>query len=105
MDTQFKKGVLELCVLSLINKKDYYGYEIVQSLAQYISVNEGTIYPILRRLTNENYFSSYIKISDSGPARKYYTMTSSGKKKFKESMEEWNNFHNSVNKLLKEIGD
>ena len=46
MNTQFKKGVLEICVLALIHKKDMYGYEIVQNISKVIEVNEGTIYPI-----------------------------------------------------------
>ena len=54
MNTQFRKGVLEICVLTLISKKDMYGYEIVQNISKVIEVNEGTIYPILRRLTIES---------------------------------------------------
>ena len=53
MNTQFRKGVLEICVLTLISKKDMYGYEIVQNISKVIEVNEGTIYTILRRLKKE----------------------------------------------------
>ncbi len=60
MNTQFRKGVLEICVLALISKKDMYGYEIVQNISKVIDVNEGTIYPILRRLTKDEYFETYI---------------------------------------------
>ena len=56
MDTQFKKGVLELLVLLFASKKDRYGYELVEEISKVVNVNEGTIYPILKRLTNENYF-------------------------------------------------
>ena len=80
MNTQFRKGVLEICVLTLISKKDMYGYEIVQNISKVIEVNEGTIYPILRRLTKEGYFETYILESNEGPARKYYKITDSGKK-------------------------
>ena len=58
MNTQFRKGIIEMCVLALIAKKDMYGYEIVQSIAEYTDINEGTVYPILRRLTKEEYFSA-----------------------------------------------
>ena len=71
MNTQFRKGVLEICVLTLISKKDMYGYEIVQNISKVIEVNEGKIYPILRRLTKEGYFETYILESNEGPARKY----------------------------------
>ena len=61
MVTQFKKGVLELCVLSLISKKDCYGYEIVEVISRAIEVSEGTIYPLLRRLITEKYCTTYLK--------------------------------------------
>ena len=48
--TQFKKGVLELLVLSIVDKKDVYGYELVEKVREAVDVNEGTIYPILKRL-------------------------------------------------------
>ena len=55
MNTQFRKGVIEMCVLALIERKDMYGYEIVQSIAYYTEINEGTVYPILRRLTQAGF--------------------------------------------------
>ena len=61
MVKQFKKVVLELCVLSLISKKDCYGYEIVEVISQAIEVSEGTIYPLLRRLITEQYCTTYLK--------------------------------------------
>ena len=63
MDTQIKKGLLDLCVLSFLIDKDMYGYEIVQSISKSIEVSEGTIYPILRRLSKEGYFETYENIS------------------------------------------
>ena len=71
MDTQFKKGVLELLVLLFASKKDRYGYELIEEISKVVNVNEGTIYPILKRLTNENYFETYLKESTGGPSRKY----------------------------------
>ena len=53
MNTQFHKGVIEMCVLSLVNRRDYYGYELVEAISKRIEISEGTIYPILRRLTLE----------------------------------------------------
>jgi len=61
LDTQIKKGLLDLCVLSFLIDKDMYGYEIVQSISKSIEVSEGTIYPILRRLSKEGYFETYIE--------------------------------------------
>lgn len=55
MNPQFKKGVLELVVLESVRKRDMYGYELVEEVSKVIDVNEGTIYPLLKRLTNEHY--------------------------------------------------
>ena len=74
-NTQYKKGVLELLILLLVEKKDMYGYELVEAVSKIVDVNEGTIYPILKRLTNENYFETYTKVSTEGPIRKYYNIT------------------------------
>ena len=104
MNTQFRKGVLEICVLALISKKDMYGYEIVQSISKVINVNEGTIYPILRRLTKDEYFESYILESSEGPARKYYKITPSGKYYLEKMVIEWNDFVNAVSLILNDEG-
>ena len=53
MNTQFKKGVLELCVLSLLKNGDKYGYELADTVGKQIDVSEGTIYPLLKRLRAE----------------------------------------------------
>lgn len=53
MNTQYKKGVLELCVLSLLHKRDCYGYEISDFLSQHIDIADGTVYPILRKLKSD----------------------------------------------------
>lgn len=100
MNTQFRKGVLEICVLTLISKKDMYGYEIVQNISKVIDVNEGTIYPILRRLTKDEYFESYILESSEGPARKYYKITTAGKNYLDRMINEWNDFVSTVSLII-----
>lgn len=101
MSTQFRKGVIEMCILALISRRDMYGYEIVQSIARYTEIGEGTVYPILRRLTNESYFKTYLKESPSGPARKYYAMTDSGHKFLKALKKDWTEFSEIVGILLR----
>ncbi|MGL4821255.1 MAG: PadR family transcriptional regulator [Bacilli bacterium] len=103
MSAQFKKGVLEICVLAKISVRDMYGYEIVQSISETIEVNEGTIYPILRRLTKENYFETYMKESTEGPARKYYRITDMGRTKMIEMVREWRVFSLQVEEIIKEV--
>ena len=65
-------------------------------------MNEGTIYPLLRRLTNEKYFETYLVESSEGPSRKYYKITILGKKRVKELKKIWKEFSTSVNDFIKE---
>jgi PadR family transcriptional regulator, regulatory protein PadR len=102
MNVQFKKGVLELCVLVLISKKDQYGYELAQNISKRIAVAEGTLYPLLRRLTKEDYFTTYLVESTEGPSRKYYTLTEKGREYMLELVEEWKQFSRGVNDLIGE---
>ena len=102
MNTQFKKGVLELIVLLSINKKDMYGYELILEVSKVIDVNDGTIYPLLKRLTNEKYAETYLVESNEGPPRKYYKITDYGKKRLQEQKDIWLSFATSVNKFIKE---
>src|SRR5699024_3885055 len=66
VNIQFKKGVLEICVLALLDKQDRYGYELVQKISDQISISEGSVYPLLRRLTKEGYFTTYLQESSEG---------------------------------------
>lgn len=101
MNSQFKKGIIELCVLSLVKSRDYYGYELVEEISKKVDIAEGTIYPILRRLTLENYFETYLQESTSGPPRKYYRITQLGRDVQTEQMLQWKDFNKSINSLLK----
>ena len=101
MDTQFKKGVLDLCVLSILKKKDHYGYELVQRISKDIEITEGTLYPILRRLKNDGHLQTYLKESNEGPSRKYYYLTKSGEIKATELKVEWKNFEKKIDQILK----
>ncbi|UTI42669.1 PadR family transcriptional regulator [Niallia sp. JL1B1071] len=102
MNVQFKKGVLELCVLVLLDKKDRYGYELVQKISNQIEISEGSVYPLLRRLTKEEYFTTYLQESTEGPSRKYYKLTDKGRTYLYELIAEWNEFSTGVNQLIKE---
>ena len=105
MNVQFKKGVLELVVLLSVIKRDMYGYELVAEVSKVVEVNEGTIYPLLKRLTNEHYFETYLKESTEGPPRKYYHLTESGKTYMKRLKAEWIEFFDKVDKFIKESED
>lgn len=100
MNVQFKKGVLELCVLVLLEQKDRYGYELVQEISDQIEISEGSVYPLLRRLTKEGYFTTYLQESTEGPSRKYYKLTELGHDYLQKLLAEWKEFSNGVNKLI-----
>lgn len=100
MNIQLKKGVLELCVLSVLSKKDCYGYELVSELSKNIAISDGTIYPILRRLTTDGYFTNYLQESQEGPPRKYYRLTELGFQTKDQLEREWLDFQNSVNNII-----
>ena len=100
MNPQFKKGVLEMIVLVAVSKKDMYGYELVAEVSQVVDVNEGTIYPLLKRLTNEHYFETYLRESTEGPPRKYYHLTAAGVLYREKLVKEWGSFCGSVNTFL-----
>lgn len=102
VSVQFKKGVLELCVLVLIQRKDQYGYELAQSVSRHIEVAEGALYPLLRRLVNEGYCSTYLQESSEGPPRKYYKLTESGKNYMEAMIKEWKSFVQNVTNLIEE---
>jgi PadR family transcriptional regulator PadR len=102
MNVQFKKGVLELCVLVVLCRRDYYGYELVHTISANIDIAEGTIYPLLRRLTKEGYFTTYLRESVEGPSRKYYQITVKGQTYKEDLLQEWTHFVSSVNNLIRE---
>ena len=102
MNIQFKKGVLNLCVLVLLDKQDRYGYELVQKISDQISISEGSVYPLLRRLTKEGYFTTYLQESTEGPPRKYYKLTDAGRDYLREQLDEWRIFTDGVNTLIEE---
>lgn len=96
-----RKGVLELCVLSVISDKEVYTSDILSSLKDaQILVVEGTLYPLLTRLKNEGILKYRWEESTSGPPRKYYSLTDSGSQVLENLAINWQNLNKSVNKLL-----
>lgn len=100
VNSQLKRGTLELCVLSIVSKKDCYGYELVNQISECMHITEGTIYPLLKRLKDSDIIRSYIVESQEGPPRKYYTITEKGKEEKAVQESEWKEFVEGVNKLL-----
>ncbi|SHF01925.1 PadR family transcriptional regulator, regulatory protein PadR [Seinonella peptonophila] len=105
MNVQFKKGVLELCVLIVIAEKDYYGYELAEIISEQIQIADGSLYPLLRRLTLQNYLTTYHAVSSKGPSRKYYKMTEEGKDYLDKLLNEWNQFADTIAGFVKRRND
>jgi PadR family transcriptional regulator PadR len=97
---QMRKGILEFCILSVIQKKPAYTSEILEILkdAELIVV-EGTIYPMLTRLKNAGFLSYRWEESTQGPPRKYYELTSEGDTFLAELNASWDNLIHSVNRI------
>lgn len=102
MNVQFKKGVLELCVLGLLNRKDYYGYDISEFISNHIDIADGTVYPILRKLKSDGLLTTYLSETSGGPPRKYYSLTDFGREEYAKIRQEWKVFVAAVDELIKE---
>lgn len=105
MNSQMKRGTLELCALSVVNRGDCYGYELVNRISKCMEITDGTIYPLMKRLKDSGLIDSYIVESTEGPPRKYYKITDDGKAELERMSEEWFEFVESINELLKGDSD
>jgi len=103
-DTQLLKGLLEGCILALLDKEITYGYRVVELLVSYgfRDPQESTVYPILNRLEKKGLLKSEKRPSDLGPPRKYYLLTDNGKRELADFRDEWINLKNTADRLLEE---
>lgn len=104
MSIQFKKGLLELCVLSMLSRNDHYGYDIAFRLSQSIDMADGSVYPILRRLKQDGYVTSYLEEASGGPPRKYYAITRDGEEMLGSLASEWKLLVEKVNCIIEKGG-
>lgn len=97
---QMRKGVLELCILSILSRGDAYTTDLINKLkeAQMIVV-EGTLYPLLNRQKNAGLLSYRWEESPQGPPRKYYSLTEKGKGYLKELEESWEKLVEKVDSI------
>jgi len=101
---QMRKGILELCVLSIIKGSEVYPSDIIKELKQHkLIVVEGTIYPLLNRLKDASLLSYQWKESRSGPPRKYYQITPEGETVLSDLITTWEDLNIAVNKTIKTI--
>jgi PadR family transcriptional regulator, regulatory protein PadR len=99
--SQMRKGVLELCILSVLTDGEAYPTEIIDQLKEAkMMVVEGTLYPLLTRLKNAGHLTYRWEESTSGPPRKYYKLTPEGKQLLNDLEAAWEEMSNAVNKLI-----
>lgn len=100
--SQMRKGILEFCILGIINQEEIYASDIINRLkeAQLIVV-EGTLYPLLTRLKNDGLLEYKWIESQQGPPRKYYNLTPLGQQFLNELQKTWDQLTESVNKATK----
>jgi len=104
MEKNFIGSSSNLLILSLISRKDMYGYEIIKELEilsdASFQLKEGTLYPILHKLENMKWVKSYLTLSESGTKRKYYQITHLGLQQLEEEKQNWEEYMASVLKVL-----
>ena len=88
MDTQRKKGLLEICVLAVLQREPSYGYKIIGDITPCIDISESTLYPILKRLETAGCLITFTQ-GHNGRLRKYYAITDEGRRRITAFLEEW----------------
>lgn len=96
--SQMRKGLLEYCILSIINRDEAYASDIMETLKEaQLVVVEGTVYPLLTRMKNEGLLSYRWQESTEGPPRKYYALTDEGRNLLSQLNEEWQSICQAIN--------
>ncbi|EOQ19332.1 PadR family transcriptional regulator [Bacillus cereus VDM021] len=105
--TQMLKGILNGCILAIIQEGEIYGYELTEKLHSYgfHSFSEGTIYPLLLRMQKEGLVTSVLRESTAGPKRKYYQLSELGAKELANFKERWTDLKLSVEKVINKGGE
>lgn len=98
---QMRKGTLEFCILAIVNKKDCYASDIINTMKEKnLIVVEGTLYPLLTRQKNAGLLSYRWEESKQGPPRKYYALTEKGKSYMSELESSWKELVDSINSII-----
>ena len=98
--SQMRKGILEFCILSVIRRGEAYPSDIVEEMrGANLQILEGTLYPLLTRLKNAEMLTYRWVESNSGPPRKYFSLTGKGENFYQELEQTWNELSNGVNAL------
>lgn len=99
MDAQLKRGMIEVCILSLLTKGDSYGYQLIKEILPILDVSESTLYPVLRRLEAAQCLTVY-SVEHNSRLRKYYSITEAGRKKIADFLTEWDEVNKVYNFIM-----
>ncbi|WP_042461262.1 PadR family transcriptional regulator [Neobacillus dielmonensis] len=104
MDRELLKGSIEILLLSLLVEQDCYGYEMTKKLRllsdDTYHMNEGTLYPALKRLETKDCVVSYWQEGLDGSRRKYYTITNTGRRMLADKLQSWKQIDQLIDKTL-----
>ncbi|EGP66907.1 transcriptional regulator, PadR family [Streptococcus sp. oral taxon 056 str. F0418] len=92
-------ALIEFLILALVEKEDSYGYEISQTIKLLANIKESTLYPILKKLENSHYLTTYSQ-EFQGRKRKYYSLTGAGLDQLDNLREEWSQYINTINDII-----
>ncbi|BDG82034.1 MULTISPECIES: PadR family transcriptional regulator [Bacillus] len=108
LNRELIKGSTVILVLTLLNERPMYGYELVKEMGSRsdheLQMKEGTLYPSLHKLERQGYISSYWEKQEKGPDRKYYRITEDGREILAERTKEWSVFSAMMDRMLKRGG-
>ena len=102
MDTQLKRGLMDICVLAAIKPEDSYGYKIIKDIQPYLQISESSLYPVLRRLETADMLSVY-SVEHNGRLRKYYRINNKGIMRLNAFSEEWKELTAIYNYVTREV--
>ena len=101
MDIQRKKGLLDICVLTVLSREPSYGYKIISDVSPCIDISESTLYPVLRRLQKEACLEVY-DLAIDGRNRRYYRITEKGRVQLRLYKGEWAGYSGRISRILEE---
>ncbi|MCB1680925.1 MAG: PadR family transcriptional regulator [Rhodospirillales bacterium] len=104
---QIRKGLVELCVLAILSRGEAYGYSILKQLEEYpgLAFKESTLYLVLGRLKKEGLVSVRTGPSESGPPRRYFKLTATGKRRLHDMRHYWEDTNKAIIRLLEQVED
>ncbi|MCR4997440.1 MAG: PadR family transcriptional regulator [Butyrivibrio sp.] len=103
MTYQLTAPLLDACVLGIVRSEDSYGYTLTQKVRQVVDISESTLYPVLRRLQKSDYLRTY-DAPFQGRNRRYYAITDEGRNMLEFYENEWNEYKEKIDGLIKGIG-